>query len=203
MKNRFIVLFVAFFLVLSLCSCNTSDKPLEKAGEEVIALMREMTVSEEYEKLYGLPDSYSQAVARLREGDYSNAKALYELEIPTSAFSDTNGISGKLGEYVNSALYLSLANRINQKAGVEALSVSAAYSAQISFVNTSLKENTVYLYVFDNGYPVFVTFLPGEDGSVRAVGYFIINESFAAESADRIAESFASVGISGVTATEK
>jgi hypothetical protein len=48
-----------------------------------------------------------------------------------------------------------------------------------------------------------VTFLPGEDGSVRAVGYFITNESFAAGSAEQIADSFASVGFGGITATEK
>ena len=203
MKRRLLIIFVTAFLLLSLYSCNTSDKPLEKAGEEVIALMREMTVSEEYEKLYGLPLDYGNAVAKLREGDYTEASAVYELDVPVGSMLSVEMNSDNLEEYVTSAAYVSFASRVNQAAGVEALSVAAAYSAQITFVNTELKENTVYLYVFENGYPITVAFIPGEDGAVRAVGYFMLNDSLLVESSDDIENSLADLGVVGVKATKK
>lgn len=203
MKRRLLAAFASVFLILSLLSCASSDTTLEKGGEEVIALMCEMTASEEYEKMYGLPADYSDAVTKLRAGDYSKIKAVYELDIPESFLSDGADISGELGEYVTSAVYLSLASRINQKSGVKPLSVAAAYSAQICFVNTSLNENTVYLYVFENGYPIMVTFMPGKDGAVRAVGYFILSEAFEACSAEEIESCLALLGIGGVKAIKK
>ncbi|MBQ1211919.1 MAG: hypothetical protein IIX69_00695 [Clostridia bacterium] len=203
MKRRLLIIFVTAFLLLSLYSCNTSDKPLEKAGEEVIALMREMTVSEEYEKLYGLHLDYGNAVAKLREGDYTEASAVYELDVPVGSMLSVEMNSDNLEEYVTSAAYVSFASRVNQAAGVEALSVAAAYSAQITFVNTELKENTVYLYVFENGYPITVAFIPGEDGAVRAVGYFMLNDSLLVESSDDIENSLADLGVVGVKATKK
>lgn len=203
MKRRLLIIFVTAFLLLSLYSCNTSDKPLEKAGEEVIALMREMTVSEEYEKLYGLPLDYGNAVAKLREGDYTEASAVYELDVPVGSMLSVEMNSDNLEEYVTSAAYVSFASRVNQAAGVEALSVAAAYSAQITFVNAEVKENTVYLYVFENGYPITVAFIPGEDGAVRAVGYFMLNDSLLVESSDDIENSLADLGVVGVKATKK
>lgn len=204
MKNRVVIAVVAVFaLVCSLSSCKIADKPLEMAGGEVIALMKEMIASEEYEALYGLAESYSQTVSKLREGDYTEASAVYELDVPVGSMLSVEMNSDNLEEYVTSAAYVSFASRVNQAAGVEALSVAAAYSAQITFVNAEVKENTVYLYIFENGYPITVAFIPGEDGAVRAVGYFMLNDSLLVESSDDIENSLADLGVVGVKATKK
>ena len=144
---------------------------------------------------------------KIKNGDYSNPSAVYKLSVPADALmqvdTDLDKLSTDLKEYVHSATYISFASRINQSAGSTSLAVASALSAQNSFMCEGIKDNTVLLYVFDSGYPIVVSFIPGESGSSRAIGYFIINDNFMCGSAREIEESCAIAGVKGVEAKKK
>ena len=168
--------------------------------------MAEMLKSEDYRSLYNLPAAYDETISNLRDGNYSKSLSVYELSIPEDELFeliDTNidkeSFSEDLYKHICSSSYVSFASRINQKSGVEATSVSAAFSAQKSFVNKEMDANMVYLYVFENGCPVLITFVAGEEGSFRAIGYFVINDTFVTDDEHSIIESCEVLGINGVT----
>jgi len=207
MKRKIsIVLLVVILLITMFTSCNENSKSLVGYGEEVISLMSEMVENEDYKSLYNLPSAYDETISNLRGGNYSKSSAVYELSIPEDelfesidADIDKESFSEDLYKHVCSSTYTSLASHINQKSGVEAISVSIAFSAQKSFVNKEMDANKVYLYVFENGCPILIIFSAGEEGSFRAIGYFIINDTFVTDDENSIMESCKVVGINGVT----
>ena len=207
MKRKiFIVLLIGLLLMTILTSCNETTKSLVDCGEDVISLMTEMVDSENYRLLYNLPAAYDKTISNLRNGNYSKSSAVYELSISEDDLFelintniDKESFSEDLYKNVCSSAYISFASLINQKGGVEAMSISTAFSAQKSFVNKEMDANKVYLYVFENGCPILITFVAGEDGSFRAVGYFIINDTFVTDDEYSIIESYKASGINNVT----
>jgi len=207
MKRKiFIGLLIGLLLMTILTSCNETTKSLVECGEDVISLMAEMVDSENYRLLYNLPAAYDKTISNLRNGNYSKSSAVYELSISEDDLFesintniDKESFSEDLYKNVCSSAYISFASLINQKGGVEAMSISTAFSAQKSFVNKEMDANKVYLYVFENGCPILITFVAGEDGSFRAVGYFIINDTFVTDDEYSIIESCKASGINNVT----
>ena len=207
MKRKISIgLLIGILIITIFTSCNGTTKSLVECGEEVISLMAEMIDNENYGALYNLPAAYDETISNLRDGNYSKSSAVYELSIPEDELFesidttiDKESFSEDLYKHVCSSAYVSFASRINQKSGVEAMSVSSAFSAQKSFVNKEMDANKVYLYVFENGCPVLMTFVSGEEGAFRAVGYFIINDTFVTDDEHSIIESCKTLGISGVT----
>ena len=207
MKRKiFIVLLIGLLLMTILTSCNETTKSLVECGEDVISLMAEMVDSENYRLLYNLPAAYDKTISNLCNGNYSKSSAVYELSISEDDLFesintniDKESFSEDLYKNVCSSAYISFASLINQKGGVEAMSISTAFSAQKSFVNKEMDANKVYLYVFENGCPILITFVAGEDGSFRAVGYFIINDTFVTDDEYSIIESCKASGINNVT----
>lgn len=211
MKRKISIgLLIGLLLMTMFTSCNENTKSLVECGEDVISLMAEMVDSENYGYLYGLPSSYDKTVSNLRGGNYSKISAVYELSVSEHELFesidtsiDKESFSEDLYKHVCSSAYVSFASRINQKGGVEAMSVSTVFSAQKSFVNKEMDANKIYLYVFENGCPVLITFVVGEDGSFRAIGYFIINDTFVTDDEHSIIESCEASGINGVTVKKK
>lgn len=206
-KKNFLCIVISVLLIISLSSCGGSSKSLLEYGTEVISLMREMVENGEYAKFYNIPAAYDETVKALRNGDYSKASVVYELSVSASKLIgidiDESELSDELYSYICSSSYISFSSLINQKSGSDALAVSAIFSAQKTFACKDIEENKVYLYVFENGYPIVITFVPGEDGSVRAIGNFVINADFAVDDAEKIESSCESMGIAGVEAIEK
>ena len=207
MKNRIIIFILITLLIITLSSCNESQQSITDCGAEVVALMAEMVESDEYLKLYNLSDAYNETINQVREGDYSTPYAIYELTIPDDELFDER-IDEKifvndLYNYVHSSGYISFASRINQNSGLNSLAVAAAFAGQMTFVSDDLDENKIYLYVFENGYPIAVTFVKGKDNSFRAVGNFIINDKFITDNEESIKESCKNIGIDNVTVTKQ
>jgi len=57
-----------------------------------------------------------------------------------------------------------------------------------------LTENMMYLYTYENAVPAIVTFAAGEDNTVSAGSFFILNESFEADSLQAVEQFFSEVG---------
>ena len=201
-RKLFTVLLSCILLLTLLISCNANPKSLTECGEGVISLMAEMLESEEYKSLY-LPAAYDDQVNMLREGNYSKSIAVYELLISEEELLDKtinkDELSKELYEYICSSAYVSFASRINQTSGVEAMAVSAVFTAQKTYANKDIDTNRIYLFVFENGCPIAVTFVVDENDSLRVVGHFIMNDEFIAEDENSIKESCEALGIHDVT----
>ena len=206
MKKIFIAILLIATLLVSLVSCGKKSLSLTDCANEVISIMSLMTKSNEYKALYNLPAVYAEALSELSDGDYGKADAVYEIKVPQDALLDpgidTSSLSGELKDYISSMVHTAFATKINQASGVAALAVSAAFSAQKTFSNVNISENTIYLFTFENGYPIAVAFIAGEGGSVRACGNFIIGDKLATEGEDAISTSLADIGIAEVTVTK-
>ena len=205
-RKLFIGLLICVLLITLLASCNGKQKTLTEYGEDVISLMAEMIESDDYKSLYDLPDAYDEEINKLCEGNYSKITAVYQLSIPEEELFESfdtainkEDFSKDLYQSICSSAYMSFASRVNQASGVESMAVSSIFAAQKSFVNGDMDVNKIYLYVFKNGCPIAITFVTGDDGSFRAVGHFILNDSFVTDDEDSIIESCEALGIKGVT----
>ena len=202
-RKLFAELLICVLLITLLASCNARSKPLVECGEEVISLMVEMIESEDYMDLYTLPDEYNEEIHKLREGNYSKSSSVYELLISEDELFDTaveeEDFSEDLYKHICASAYGSFATLVNRTSGIKSITLSSVFSAQKSFVNKSVDSNKIYLYVFESGCPVAVTFIADGEGSIRAIGHFIINDTFETDGEDSIKESCEALGIEGVT----
>lgn len=208
MKRRFFAGLIVCVLVISLfTSCNVNSKSLTECGEDVIDLMVEMIESEDYKALYNLPKECDEILNNLRETDYSEFLAIYEISIPEDRLLDSSvkkeNFSKDLYNYISSSAYVSFASSINTKSGSSAAIVSSAFAVSKSFAKKNMNENKIYLYVFENGFPIAVSFISDGDGVFRATGNFIINDKFVTDNEDSIEDSCKDFGILGVKAKKQ
>lgn len=206
MKKLFVMLTICILLIASLASCNKETVSLKECGESVIPLMAEMITSDGYKEFYkfSINDSQNEIIDKISKGDYSKASAVYELTIPKDALINEiakDDFSEELYNYLCISQSSSIATAINRHSGNDAIVVSSIFSAQKIFANGNIDEIKTYLYAFENINPIMMIYTPGEDGSFRATGFFIINDSFATDSEAAIAKSCDDAGIRGVTVT--
>ncbi len=208
MKRIFVALIICVLLIASLVSCTKESVSLAECGEKVISLMAEMIVSDAYKEYYSfsITDNQNAVINKIRAGDYSKASAVYELTIPKDVLTNElakDDFSEELYNYLCLSQSSSLATAINRYSGNDTLVVSSIFSAQKIFANGNINEIKTYLYIFEKGNPIIMTFTPGEDGSFRANGHFIINDEFLSDTEDNIAKSCENAGVRGVTVTKK
>jgi len=204
MKKRLIITAFICILLMLFTSCSGgTDTMLKRQGKLVVALMAEMVKSDEYQYLYAI-NTYDEIIDRLREGDYSSTASVYDISVPATELLDTyiddNALSPELNEYFNATAYSMFASRLNQAGEGGAIVISSIFALQNSFACLAPTGNKIYLYTFQSGYPIAVTFIAGDD-SYRALGYFIINDEFKTDSEQTISDSCKALGINGVTAT--
>lgn len=194
------VLGAAFLLF----SCSKTTAPLYERGKEVVSLMKEMLYDDEYLKAHGYSDNYSEALDMVRNGDYSKVSVIYELEIdPSSIYNSADiELSKELETYFSDNAISSFSSMINVRSGVDSVAIAAMVCAQYSCVNTKVDESKLYLYVFDDGCPIAVSFVKGKDNSFRATGNFIMNDNFITDSPESIEASCLAFGMSDVKATK-
>ena len=209
MKERlFAILLISILMIISLASCRKSSVSLTECGEDVISMMTEMLTSDEYISLYAFSSiSYDEQINALRKGDYSKSSAIYELSIPEKELLDDvvdkDKLSEELYEYILSSSYTSFASRVNEPCGIEAMTVSVIITAQKTYAYGNKDTKTIYLYVFEKGYPIAVTFVSGGNNSLKATGHFIMNDNFITDDESSIKESLKAVGINDVTVTKQ
>lgn len=205
MKKIFSLIAV-FALIFSLSACqrtpdttNSGSKTgnLADDGMKVISLMNEMISNDEYGLM--VLNNYADYVERIndiRRGSYATPKAVYEIKMDTRRIlnSDAEGLPEALKEYVGGMTNASVASYINSAESLDGVAVSSLFSATVAFVDESVKEDAIYLYAFEDGYPIFVNFTCGEDGAVIASGNFIMNLQLYPDSADNIEQFFADSG---------
>lgn len=178
--------------LVMMCSCSSGEtekegeKSLYQQGIAVISMMDEMVSSDDYGLLIAGSSEITEMADQIAEGDYSQPKAVYEIEnagtavlsLLSSSSSAFNNMSEPLKEYTQMRLYNSIAMQVNSKYSATCVAASSAYSAGKVFVNSSISGNKIYIYLYEESYPVMVSFEPGEDNAVTASGMFIFDDEF-------------------------
>ena len=195
--------------VLFFSSCGSSSDALKNEGLEVISLMNEMIISEDYaEMLLGNVSAYEETIVKVKGGNYSEPKGVYEIEVSPDLIlkeynEDSAELSNALKKYLSTAAFASFAATINSRNGSNSVALSAVYAASNYFVDKNITDGHIYLYCFENGYPIIVSFVPRSDGIVQATGNLIIDDGIGTSNAESIEDYLIKFGFSDITVTEK
>lgn len=214
MKRFIILLLACMLLTLSACSFSkdegeetkSSRKDAESVlydkGLELAEVMNEMASNADFRKVM-FSSVLDDTIAALANDGYENCSAVYQISISDTQLREyvellgfeTDGPSDRLLEQLYGAAYSNItASLITKDGGSMALAAASSLSASSVFVCKKLKEPTMYVYVYENHYPLTVCFYPGEDGAVSAkASYFLVEElkeAEEAEFADALAEQF-------------
>lgn len=71
-----------------------------------------------------------------------------------------------------------LPSMLNSSIGVMPLSLASVLTTSKIFDSSELKKNTNYIYVFENSYPIFVSFEKDEDNAVLVITNYILIDEF-------------------------
>ena len=206
--KKIISTLAAVVMTISLCACggadtsgsSTPDKSLYEQGLGVISLMAEAASTEQYVGAYTGNPEIMEIIQNVGAGDYTTPKAVYSLSISDEillsmlGLGNPNSISEELKDNLLSRSFGSLITQINGYAGVNKLAASSVLTLGKSFVDSSLTEDVIYIYTFENALPVAVTFSVGDNGAVSASGNFIMYEEFTCGSVAEVQEFFGEFG---------
>lgn len=186
----------ALFLLASCGGKKGESKSIYEQGLTLVSLLQEMAGSDSYLQLYSSMLEAQQILSDAANGDYTAPRAVYRIRISDAAvFAGIETLPDTLRDYASSRIQSSLANLINAQSGSSILAAASICTAEKTFVCSDFTGNTTYLYTYDSGVPVLVTFLAGEDGAVAAHGSFVLSEDFGTESAADIRQSLETFGI--------
>lgn len=173
-RNRIYTLFLAALLCCTVCSAlgETAAPDYYGIGLEVTRLMGEIVDSEDYLSLFAMPESFSKVRERVNTHDYDRPAAVYaiRLEDPETlvekllreepeALEKYRRLSPALRELILSRLSLpALCARINAAAGAEYMSFFTLANAFIRDDRLTAEETGYYLYFFEKGAPILVSF---------------------------------------------
>ena len=199
MKKCLSVLLTLIMLV-SVSACGNgskgSGKTLYEQGLDVASLMVEATRTEKYVEIYSSSSELGKMIKEIGEGDYETLEAVYAITIDDEKFrgilevDNYNEISERLQAALRNRMFGSLITQINGMGGTEELAVSSICTHGKTFVDDSITDNTIYLYVYEDALPIAVTFTVGEGGAVSASGTFIMYDGFSCGSVEEVEESF-------------
>lgn len=205
------VLGLALVMGISLTACSkgeetkdvTTNSAYEK-GLEVVALLDEMAGNEDYIQIYTAGEEISAILNEVGEGDHTSPKAVYEISLMGEKIGDMiallggdvslDGMSEDLTRAVEQKLLSAVISQLNATGGAVNLAAMSVCTAGKTFVSESIKDDMIYLYVYEDAVPAAVTFVRGEDGAVSASGTFLLCEQLNTESEQTVSEFFAELG---------
>lgn len=185
------------------------SKTLYERGAELAAELAEMAGNRDYLSLYTGQGEVLDILARAAEGkDYTSPKAVYSLTISEDAagkilaaleMENADALPDHLKGKVREKVFQALPAQVNAMAGADTLAAASICTAGKVFVDPAVTDGVIYLYTYENGVPVAVTFLPGEDGAVSAGGTFLLGDSFSVDSLEDLS---GPLGLFGVEIAE-
>ncbi len=168
-----------------LTGCAGSDKSLYEHGMDVVTDMYALASDSDYAEamLGSANDEMAEIIEHISEGDNTAPTGVYEIGPAEEVLEELlDSADIKLTEeqedIIAARLHGSVASQINAGYGVAAIAASSAFSGSKLFVTTEEVNGMMYLYVFEDAFPVLVTFVQGEDGATSASGTFLLGEGF-------------------------
>ena len=177
---RAAALCLAALLALSLlagCAKPNPQSVLYRRGMSVVYTMCDMASSDYLRLLYG--EKAADMLDKTQE-DGTTLRGQMDAAHYKTADGTTDGLSEELQELyrIQSAVGLSGYLSLNAGADSDRISLSAMLTATELFTCEGIRENTVfhYLYVFQEGLPIIVTYRTGRDGAVWASGKLLYDK---------------------------
>lgn len=184
MKRIFLLLFVFVLCIVSVgCSKDEKTFSLYERGNELINTVILKAESDEWSEIMSDSDEIRKIGEEIADGDYDEAQSVYEIKIDaekSNSFGNNyryRKLSDELKEEMNAKMISSFATVFNGKYGSNVLAASSVYNASKIFVDKSVKENVMYLYLYEDGYPFVVTFWKCDDGAVSSTCTFLYDKS--------------------------
>lgn len=204
--RKMILTLLVVLAVLGAVGCDKSveevnQKPIYEHGIEVIQLMTEMAQSTEYLITYTGNESIRDIINDIGKSDYQEVKKVYSISFDKSTLekltelAGVEGISDELREYTMQRMITAFISQINAYSGAEKLAAASVCTVGKTFVSNELDHDSIFIYTYEDAYPVAVTFIAGEDNTVSANGMFIVNENFSCDSSEGIQNFFEENGI--------
>jgi len=200
MKKFSVVLAVIIISVTFITGCGSNQtaesggKSMYDHGFELVEMVEEMAKSEKYLEIYTGSPRISEVIAEFGQGNYSVLQKVYKLT-PTADYlaeyemaAELSVLSENVKKIVSDKTIASLPTQINALGGAENLAATTVCTAGKTFVSDELEEACVWIYVFEDGFPVAVTFTTGEDSTVSASAMLISCDELPLESAQDIEE---------------
>lgn len=176
------------------------DSVLYDQGLEISALMSEMASNPDYLRTLTGSQEVLNVLSGAAAADPRAPKAVYEIVVSEDALmellgvSSTEGMSEALKDNLIARSYAAVGPQINAVGGVNNLAASSMCTVGLSFVDPGFSGNALYLYAYEDGAPVLVSFSANQDHVVSASGCFILGDSIQAESKEEIRGYFAQFG---------
>lgn len=185
MKNLFkkisCILLCLLFMLFSACN-NSPD--LYKRGIEITTIMGEMVHSEAYGEMVNIPHGIDMDLVKAK--DYDTPIRAYKINVPTfesfventEIFNEEqlNKLSNNLKDQIeNRDYFLYATTMLNNAYGPEGAVISSIFQASKIF-DGKISSPIVYLYIFEMGKAIAVTFKPFGEKQFTAQGHFIFVE---------------------------
>ncbi len=191
-SKRSVCLILVFVMLFSLGACSgkqedalsqtANAQSLYDHGLEVVSMLVEATRTEEYVKLFIQDEGVITLASEIGAGDYESLKTVYSISLDERDYLDLIGVEGmdnlseQLQENLENRILSGVATQFNSRKGVAAVAATSVLTMGKMFVEEGLQENIIYLYTYEDAFPVAVVFVVGEDGAVSASGTFILCE---------------------------
>lgn len=171
--KRFGILILVVLLAFAMIGCGKehnaqNEDALYDLGIEVAKTMQEMVYSQEYISLYTSVE-FEEEIVRFQATDYHAPIAVYEVDTPDTedvlsklgigSADDYDKLSDNLKEQLDHRVsFSSIISAINAQSGTDAMALCSLLTATKRDKEIVLEESVVYLYVFEKGVPIAVTF---------------------------------------------
>ena len=175
------LLLACVLFIAAICGC--SAKPAKSAydhGLELIDTMAELAKSDAYLALTTGSTAVTDMLLPVQEGTVDEPHAVYTVKLgdeylaAMAEWYEVSEIPDSIKTVAGQKLVGAFASQILAYSGAQSLAAASVCAAGKTFVDESVTESVIYLYIFENCPPAAVTFIPGEDGSVSASGLFLL-----------------------------
>ena len=175
----------------------TEADVLYEKGKEIAELVIDAVRSEDYVNLYSASEDVSNLLKEVGMAEYGEPEAVYEVTVSDESYKimdeaeELNNLSKELKRMVKNKFLTSMVHQVNGYSGPTELTAASICSVGKALWAPEITENNICIYTYDDGDPIAVIFILGDDGTVSANGLVILNDDFNYGSAEEIEEAFA------------
>lgn len=197
-KRKICIVFMMTIFIVLFSACGnkennalSSNSSFYDKGQEMILTMHELVCDEGYIEAMGAMDDLRKIIDTIGGMDYSSPAHVYRVSnmdevLPNVMLMSevyTNDMSDSVKAVIKKKLVGNIAMQITaMRTGANAIAVQSMLVIDTSFVNTPAKDMELYIYTYDDAYPVFASFIPEGDGAVSArVSYVIVDDMIGAD----------------------
>lgn len=188
MKRMILLLSLGSILTLSCAKRNTTiiggaDQPtaifvadhltLQEKGLELTRQMHRLANNEAYIKYCSHSDEINKLAAHIARTDYSMPRKIFAIRHLNSIqdFETDSTIRALLAD----KMVRTIPSLINAQSGSTTLAATSLFVTEDVFLHNSLKESTIYLYIYEGDCSSMVLFQPHKDHIVQAYASFVIH----------------------------